>query len=256
VIIGASASGGFTETEPFGGATTPQYSLGPYIEAALPSPHEPVQNLAHAMFFLKPEASGRYQLDQVPQARPTLVIGIDFLFWFCYGDGRTDQERLQRFENGLKMLEAIRCPLIVGDIPDASAAVNRMLSPGQIPSFAAMTAANRRLREWAATRDHVVIVPLARFMKAVMTNQAVTIHGHTLEAGKTRALLQSDNLHPTAAGAAFLALLSLDAFQKSRASSRSDEILWNPGEVLRQGLNRLRRPSPDSEKQDDTVQSK
>src|SRR6266498_5629682 len=134
VMVGASASAGFTETEPLGGPKTLQYRLSRYLDAALLAAHEPVQNLANAMFFIQPEAAGRYQIDQALKAKPTLVVGIDFLFWFCYGEGPTDKDRLQRFEKGLKLLEAVQFPLVLGDIPDASGASNDMLPTDQIPS--------------------------------------------------------------------------------------------------------------------------
>src|SRR5437667_2070215 len=198
VMMGASATAGFTESEPLGGPKTEQYRLSRYLDAALLTPHEPVQNLANIMFFIQPEAAGRYQIDQALQTRPTLVVGVDFLFWFCYGEGLTEKDRLQRFEKGLKLLEAGQCPLVVGDIPDASGASIDMLPPDQIPSAETMSAANRRLKEWAATRKNVVIVSLSGFMRTAMANQALTIHGHTVLEGKTRALLQSDRLHPSA----------------------------------------------------------
>ena len=157
-MMGASATAGFTESEPLGGPKTDQYRLSRYLDAALLTPHEPVQNLANSMFFIQPEAAGRYQIDQALQTRPTLVVGVDFLFWFCYGEGLTEKDRLQRFEKGLKLIEAVQCPLVVGDIPDASGASIDMLPPDQIPSAETMSAANRRLKEWAATRKNVTPV--------------------------------------------------------------------------------------------------
>jgi hypothetical protein len=237
VVVGASASAGFTESEPLGGPRTEQYRLSRYLDAAVLLVHEPVRNLANSMFFLQPEAAGRYQIDQALQSQPTLMVGIDFLFWFCYGEGPTDKERLQRFEKGLKLLETVRCPLVLGDIPDASGASNAMLPPDQIPSAATMSAANRRLKEWAAARRQIVIVSLSGFMRTAMADQALTIHGHTVAAGKTHELLQSDKLHPSAIGSAVLALAILDAFQSTRPSLATAEIRWNPNEVLRLGLN-------------------
>jgi len=242
VMIGASASAGFTETEPIGGPTTPQYRLSRYLDAAIIVPHEPMENLASAMMFLQPETVGRQQIALALKAEPTLVVGADFLFWFCYGEGQTDAERLQRFENGLKMVDVFKCPVVLGDIPDASAAVNRMLSPGQIPSAEAMAAANKRLKEWAASRPQVVLVPLKAFMHAAMANHAITLHGRVLPEGKTRALLQSDNLHPSPAGTATLALAILDAFESRRPPHPDREIRWDPREVFRLGL-----PKPPAE---------
>lgn len=233
VMVGASATGGFTESEPLGGPTPPQYRLSRYVDAALSVPHEPVQNLGDRLFFVQPEAAGRYQIEEALKAQPTLVIGIDFLFWFCYGEGPADKDRLQRFEKGLKLLEAVQCPLVLGDIPDTSGASNDMLSPDQIPSAAAMSVANRRLKEWAATRKQVVIVSLSGFMSTVLADQALTIHGYTLPEGETGMLLQSDKLHPSPPGCAVLALAILDAIQSKRPAPSASEVRWNPKEVFR-----------------------
>src|SRR6185295_15800664 len=150
-------------------------------------------------------------------------IGVDFLFWFCYGSGLTDEERRQRFEKGLKLLEPVQCPLIIGDLPDASAAVGGVLRADELPSAAAMAAANHRLKQWAASRPHVVVVSLSGFMRTVSADQALTIHGQTIPEGKTGLLLQPDKLHPSPPGAAVLALAILDAFQSARPAPATDE---------------------------------
>jgi len=208
------------------------------VDAALLVPHEPLQNLANTFFFLQPELLGRQQIEQALKARPTLVLGADFLFWFCYGDGSTDEERLRRFEKGLKMVEAIKCPLVLGDIPDASAAVDGMLRPEQVPSTNAMRAANQRLNEWAASRPNVVILRLSKFMRTVLANQALTIRDYTLPAGKTRMLLQNDKLHSSPPGCAVVALAALDALQAKHAFP-SAEVRWDPKEILRLVLKSL-----------------
>jgi len=234
-LIGASVTAGFTESEPFGGPNTARYRLNRYVDAALAVPHQPARNLASAFVFLQPEPASRKQIDEALKAQPTLVLGLDFLFWFCYGDGSTDDARLQRFNEGLKLLESFKCPLVLGDLPDASAAVNRQLTAEQIPSPRALAAANRRLKEWAATRRQVTILPLSVIMRSVLANRAVRVHGHTLPAGTTVGLLQEDRLHPSAAGAAFLAVSLLDAFQSARRGSPDGEVRWDPDEVFRLG---------------------
>jgi len=245
-LVGASASAGFTETELFGGTNTARYRLSRYLDAALRVPHEPVRNLATSLFFFQPLAQGRRQIAQAIRAKPTLVIGLDFLFWYCYGEGLSDAERQELFEEGLNLLETVPCPLVVGDIPDASAAVGGMLTLGQMPSAHAMSAANRRLKEWAAARKQVVIVPLADFMRAAMANRAVTIHGRTLAPGSTRRLLQSDKLHPSALGSAVLSLAVLDAFLAAHPAVPATDVRWDAGEVLRLGLNSLSAVSTNS----------
>lgn len=234
VLIGASASAGFVRSEPFGGNYTARCKLDRYVNAAIEVPHAPVKNLASALFFLNPEAFGPLQIAAATNNRPTLVIGVDFLFWFCYGEARNDAERAQRFEQGLKLLDEIHCPLVVGDIPDASSATNTgIISVAQVPSETARKAANKRLREWASKRPTVTIVPLAEFMRKTQANLAIKLHDQTLPAGKTRALLQSDQLHPNPRGDAVLALGILDALTTQQSEFSAQSIRWNRNEVYR-----------------------
>lgn len=242
-MIGASASAGFTESEPFGGPITPQLRLSRYVDAALLAAHEPVRNLASAMFFMQPEGQGQSQSERALKSDPSLLVALDFLFWFCYGDGATDKERLDRFEKGLKFLEPFHCPIIVGDLPDASAAVERMLTPDEIPSPTALAAANRRLKQWAAARKQTVVIPLSAFMRNAMANKPLTVHGHTLAEGKTRVLLQDDKLHPSAAGCAVLALAIFDSFLSSQPALPATDIRWDAKEVYRLALEKPRTSS-------------
>ncbi len=235
-MIGASASAGFVLTEPFGGTETAKCKLNHYLDAAITAQHAPVKNLATALMFMNPEGFAPAQIASLTNSKPTLVIGVDFLFWFCYGEGSTDAERAQRFEQGLKLLEPIPCPLVLGDIPDASAATNTgIISIDQVPSEAARRAANQRLKTWAKSHPQVTVVPLAEFMRATMADATIKVHNGTLPAGKTRALLQADQLHPNPQGATVLSLGILDALVKSQKKFSAEEVNWNAKEVLKLG---------------------
>jgi hypothetical protein len=236
VMIGASASAGYTESEPLGGPATSQLRLNKYLDAALLASHEPVRNFSSAIFFLQPESLGQGQSERALQSNPSLLVALDFLFWFCYGEGSSDKERLERFEHGLKLIEPFKCPIVLGDIPDASAAVERMLSPDQIPSPAALSAANRRLKEWAAARKQTVVVPLSSFMRNAMANKTLTVHGHTFAEGKTRFFLQEDKLHPSPAGCAILAVAIFDSFLANQTSISSNDFRWDAKEIYRLAL--------------------
>lgn len=240
VTVGASVTAGFTESEPLGGPTTMQLRLSRYLDAALLVPHEPVKNLGNTFLFLQPNLLARQQIEQAQNHRPTLLIGLDFLFWFLYGEGKTDADRLKRFEQGLKLLEAVECPLVLGDIPDASAAVNGMLRPEQIPGTNAITAANRRLVEWAEGRNQVAIVKLSEFMRNALANHAIKLRGHTLPAGQTRRLLQADLLHASPHGCAALALAALEAVQTTRPKGTPNELRRDPNEVYRLVMKSLK----------------
>ena len=247
-MLGASASAGFTASEPLGGPNTARYRLSRYVDAAIAVPHTPVQNLASTFFFLQPETEAKREVDLALENRPTLVLGVDFLFWFCYGDGPTDRERLRRFEGGLKLCEAFRCPVVLGDIPDASSALGTMLSADEIPSPKAIAAANRRLRAWASEHTNVVVLSLSNFMASVLSNRALSVHGHTLPHGRTRFLLQNDKLHPTPPGCAVLALLALDALQSRRPAGTAGEILWDPKRVFQAGRRAVPAAKPKAPK--------
>jgi hypothetical protein len=236
VVIGASASAGFVLAEPLGGPETIRCKLRFYLDSAIAAAHPPLRDFSTALMFLNADALGPQQVDAAVAAKPTLVIGIDFLFWSCYGGGLTDAGRMQRFEDGLKLLEQIHCPLVLGDIPDASAATNSgIISADMLADAAVRAAANARLKSWAATRPEVAIVPLARFMRVISANQAVTVHGRKYAAGKTRIFLQNDQLHPTPRGAALLALGIMDALVKKDPEFPAQDIRWNQTEVFRRG---------------------
>lgn len=233
VLVGASVTAGFTESEPLGGPLSDQLRLGRYVEAALVSPHQPVQSFGLLVFFLRPELAGQAQLDRALREEPTLLIGIDFLFWYCYGELPTEEARLQRLEVGLRLLETVKCPLILGDFPDASAAVGHMISRAQMPQLATLEAANRRLKEWVSTRANVRLVPLADFMRAAQAAEPLVIHGMTLPKETTRGLLQADHLHATREGCAVLALAIMDVIAAHPVLASADYFRWDAKEVLR-----------------------
>ncbi len=236
VVIGASASAGFVLSEPLGGTNTDQCQPHRYLDAAILPTHAPVKNFATALFFLSPDALAVQETEAATNTRPTLIVATDFLFWFCYGEGDSDAERAAHFEVGLQALEKFHCPLIVGDVPDASSATNTgIISREQVPSETARQAANARLKQWAKAHSQVTIVPLAEFMRMTKANAAIKIHSQTLPAGTTRSLLQADGLHPNTRGAAVLALGVLDALVKAHPKILAKQIRWNVEDVLQRG---------------------
>ena len=237
-VIGASASAGFVLSEPFGGTNTTRCKLHYYLDAAIAAPHAPVKNLASAMFFLSPDATAEQQIQAVTNHPPSLVVAVDFLFWFCYGNVGNDAQRAQHFEKGLKLLEQIPCPLVVGDIPDVSSATNLgILIPAMVPSAAARNAANKRLREWVAAHAQVSLMPLAESVKTATSDKPLTWHGQVFPAEKNAEVTQDDRLHPTPWGASLLALGILDALVVQNPNFPAADIRWSPQEVFRRGYD-------------------
>lgn len=225
VVIGASVSRGFTESEPFGGEKSMKLSLDRYLDTALTASHGKIINDANLLFFMSAEKQARTQLERLARREPTLVVAVDFLFWFLYGQPSRTGDRLEAFDRGLELLSGIDVPLVVGDIPDASAAVGHMLSSSMVPDRRTRQEANRRLAAWAAGRPRVSIVPLSKFVESSESDSALRAGPLVLEPGSTRLLLQPDRLHPSPDGCAALALAVMESLLDD--GLRQDEILWD-----------------------------
>ena len=230
-VIGASASAGFgcVMREQRGDG---DYALGfrliDMIRLACPELEIVSTDMSSGFFFLAPVKNGATAATRAADFRPDCVIALDFLFWYCYGDdspngGRlTDEaERLEKLERGLKELERFDVPVLVGDLPDMSPAVGKMLSTAQMPEKATLAKANARFREWAKGRDNVRVVPLAEMQRQLMDERSLEIRGVRLESTKEQPLLQRDQLHPAPAGLAGLAC-AIAAEMKEALAAEAD----------------------------------
>jgi hypothetical protein len=213
-VVGASASSGFGARVDLANGPTVTRTKADFatvLDATLTAEHEPVVGHASMLFFRNPTRAGPSLLGKALDAEPTLVVGIDFLFWFGYGSGtrqdpiRSEAQRLEMLEIGLKLLERVECPLIVGDFPDMSPAIGLMLSRSQMPKPETLEALNGRVRAWAATRPRVTVFPLATLVERMRSEGAFTVGGHEWPAGSSKLLMQRDRLHPTAQGLVALA---------------------------------------------------
>ncbi len=232
VVIGASLSAGFGAERPFVDA----------LEASLRVPHRPLLGLGDELFFTGPLQLGPLQVSTALDAEPTLVVALDFLFWFGYGtfDARggaieLESERLELLERGLELLADIECPLVVGDFPDMSAAVGKMLSPEQMPQTSTLPLLSKRVREWAAGRKHTYVLPLSEIVPQLHSEGEVRIGRHTFSSGAR--LLQPDQLHPTLDGLVALAQLVCDQLVTAKLAPAAEFELELPAVLgkLRKG---------------------
>ncbi|MCZ6598350.1 MAG: SGNH/GDSL hydrolase family protein, partial [Planctomycetota bacterium] len=209
VVVGASVSDGFGLERKVGG----RLDLAGVLDIAVRVEHARVQNLSSQLLFVSPEAGGAGMLEKALAAEPTLVVGIDFLFWFAYGL-ILEEERLDLFETGLEMLADVPCPLLVGDLPDMSPAVRSpvpMITWRHVPSSETLKKLNARLSEWAAESPDRVVVPLSKFLHRVQAGEEIELRGNAWKDYEQHRFLQPDLLHPTVEGTAALATLVLDA---------------------------------------------
>lgn len=201
-VIGASLSEGY------GSKTTWQATF----EASLTRPMTCVLNKATALTFMSPSRFAVPQAQKALEAKPTLLLAVDYLFWFGYGTQDLDDQplsseeaRLALLEKGLALLEGFDCPVVLGDFPDMSDAVGVMLMPAQMPAPETLKKLNERLAAWAKTKPNVVVISVSTWVGDLKAAKPIKIGAQTYPVEQTARWLSDDNLHATGEGLAALA---------------------------------------------------
>ncbi len=194
-----------------------------------PDPRVLVSYATRAM-FLTPHSTGESEISHAINEQPTLVVAIDFLFWYLYGttgvDGaeiKAESDRLLSLEVGLEQLDRVLGReggpmLVLGDLPDVSGAQSPMLAVIQIPASTTIEMANARIRKWAAARaGRVAIVPLHALTAEALAGNPTTFGGVAWSPSMDGSLVQVDRLHPTFAGLVALWARALESLRDAGA---------------------------------------
>ena len=237
-IVGASVSSGFLLQNDVGAPT----SLADIVDAALIGDHEPIRSSTSLAFFLAPLARGGKQIDRALSHEPTLLLALDFLFWFGYGYADSEDDRLERLEQGLWLLDKVDVPIVVTDFPDMTPALDGrgpfgvpMLHPGQVPRTRTLERLNEKLRAWASERERVVLVPLSDFVARVHANELVEVRDNRWE--ESRSLLNRDLLHTSLKGSSALVVLAMDRLVWARPDLSSDSVRWDAAEIAQRAYD-------------------
>ena len=206
-VVGASVSWGFgLEAE-----LDRDFGVAALLDVAVQVPDvEPALDASDTFLFDDPDGRGERAITRVLEHRPTLVVAVDFLFWFAYGY-RSEDRRAELFEVGLALLDRVPCALVVGDLPDVRDAVGPMLAAEQVPAPETVAALQERLLEWAAERPRVTVLPMAAFAEAVRAGGGVAIGSVEIPSTDDDPLIQLDRLHPDLLGTSVLLALGLEA---------------------------------------------
>jgi len=175
-----------------------------------------------SFLFVDPVGYGRKFVEAALREDPTLVIGADFMFWFGYGFGHTEERRFELFEEGIALLDRFDCPIVVGDYPNMIQAIQGrgfhgapMIGISHIPKTATLIELNRRLKAWAAKRGRVIVLPLSDFVLRIRKGEAIDVLGNRYEGDLKAKLLDEDLLHTNLEGEIALSLVLVDALLKS-----------------------------------------
>ena len=238
-VIGASVSAGYgLQTD-----LKAQVKLGDILECLVEGEGEDGLDLGSNMLFRSPKTVGADQVDAALLHRPTLVIAVDFLFWFAYGrSGGSTQDRVERVDEALALLDRFKCPVLVGDIPDMSMALKGkgpfgfpLITRNMIPPEPARVAINKHLQKWAKARPRVTIAPLSEFLETVQSGGTLKVRGNKWSGKDLDSMLQQDLLHPRPQGTLSLLILALDRLADSN-DQVSDQICWDSDLALKRLL--------------------
>ncbi|MFN0009533.1 MAG: hypothetical protein ACKVXR_16665 [Planctomycetota bacterium] len=241
VVLGASFSAGFG-LQPNAASKT---GLSEVVDAAILASHESVRATTSLLFFTNPDSIGEKLVAKTVAADPTLVVALDYLFWFGYGVQPSDGERLKHLEKGLLSLESIPGPLLLGDIPDMRAAsepaarggVAPLLTAEQVPSAQALARLNARIRSWAAVRKEVVVVPVADLIARLRAGAEIEIRGNRWAGGAEGNLIGPDRLHPTLEGAVALWIAALNELVAARDDLPARHFDWDAKSIAQRVLD-------------------
>ncbi|MSR69721.1 MAG: hypothetical protein EXS17_05170 [Phycisphaerales bacterium] len=205
-------------------------NLSDVLRASVPTAPGPIiHHYASGFFFSSPGTVGKSEIDRALGAKPTLVLAVDFLFWYVYGTVNADGEimqseaaRVANLEMGLSQLDRVLAagvPLIIGDLPDMRGAIGKMLSKNQVPAPETLDAVNTRITAWVATRPAVKLLALRTLLTALKAGGTLEVAGRVWDPATLGALLQNDQLHPTFCGTVIIAAGLIDLARTNDASA-------------------------------------
>ena len=237
-VTGASVTAGWgLQTPPikgeFGGNPI---NLKHIIDAMILTPHEEVAYFGEPMFFTRPVVYGSKLIDEITEYDPTLIVAVDYLFWFAYGNVGFSGEiyRINKFKEGLSILENIQSHLIIGNIPDVRKAIGKVLSASQVPAVETIQKMNNMLRSWALLHPKVKVLNVYELYKALLDDATLTTSSYTWPAGSQEKLLQKDMLHTTFEGTVAVSLVVADAIGLEGLETNPKILMLRAATIARQ----------------------
>ena len=237
-LMGASVTAGFGNADEL--KTGRNVPLTTFFQACLAEKNAGIDlnGKGSNAFFGAPQLTGAQQAARARAANPTLVIALDYLFWYGAGvNSDKKPRRMKGIEMGLKELEAFTCPLVIGTIPNVRHALQGkspfggpIISPWQIPSDEERLAMNLRIREWAAVREQVKVVDLERFFFSIVQSEPIKMRGQTWTISSMASVLQGDLLHPNLDGTVMTAIAVADKVAELEGAS-ADDFVFEPAKV-------------------------
>ncbi|MCA8956468.1 MAG: hypothetical protein KDC87_10370 [Planctomycetes bacterium] len=186
-----------------------------------------VEILDYAQIFYRNQDSvvGRQLRLAVEVRKCRLVVGLDLLVWFGFGDIERPRTKLSAAQQAefaaarrlalqqrafalldkhLAASTATKTVFVIGDYPDLTKANPILLRPHQRPTAAVLAELNKRFHEFAAKRDRILVFPMNRLLSSAVRHQLELRVGDKSRKLRDEDTLQFDNIHPNKVGLAVL----------------------------------------------------
>ncbi|MEM6675824.1 MAG: SGNH/GDSL hydrolase family protein [Planctomycetota bacterium] len=237
VTIGASVTAGYGNASEL--KTDEDAPLAVFLAAAAADENARFTGEGDRWFFSNAGKVGKRQVEDALAASPSLVVGVDYLFWHAFGNSNSsDPRREVGLEAGLAQLDRFGCPLVIGDLPDVSHALQGkgpfggpLVTRDLFPTDEERARMNRRIREWAEKRGDVAIVPLAEMTANMVEGRPIAVQDLTWTAKELSDALQPDLLHPHVHGTIWVSLLVLDAATRLDGIDSKD-FVWDHETIM------------------------
>lgn len=211
-VIGASFSAGFGHDLPFAEALRETLVMPAHVES-----------VADARFFASPRSNALDHLDAVHGEAASMVVALDYLFWFAYGE-RSFESRVRGLLRALALLDTVSVPIWIGDLPDMRGASSMMLPKRWIPPREQLDVLNGMIRLWASERARVRVLPLAAWHERLHAGEAFELRGEEFYFDPLR-VFTWDQLHPSPEGTRLIALLLCQEFEAAFPAFTEDQYL-------------------------------
>lgn len=207
VVMGASLSAGV-------GAKP----LALVLKMALPA-DAAVVSCADMFTYERPRSKTADQIRCAQRAKADVILALDTLFWFAYHN-RTAELKRAYVQSALKVLERVKVPLLLGDLPDMRSASEMLIPRANLPSAKLLVELNRRIRTWASTRSNVHVLPFSAWARPLLAKGKIVLVPNRPSIPAPQAL-NLDGLHPNGKGVLYL--LHLTFAELHRAFPRTSK---------------------------------
>ncbi len=227
-VAGASVSDGFGLSKDL----KTSVKLSHVFQASCKAEEAEFIPLGDARFFLDPRNAGERIIQTAKDGEATCFVGVDFLFWYAYGI-KSEKLRVSYVDAALKSLEELECPVLLGDLPDMSIALEGnyfgrpMITPEMVPTKETLKTINEHLHAWTAAREDAHVVPLASLLKKIQSGEDIQLREVLYQPESLKELMQADLLHLTAEGSMAVCLLVGDLLVKQYEELNAEDFVFD-----------------------------